>query len=256
MKQSLKLILLVLFFFHGTADAQERLMEKGIEKLEAYSFSAAIDIYKKVLGKGFESSDLLRKLVNSNYYNAEYKDAADTFKRLVTDYTDDVSVEDYFKYAQTSKILGDYNISSSIMGKFIEITKGDGRATAFIENRDFIAVSKANSNRYKLGPFEYNSRNTDFAPIFYKEGLLFSSDRDTGNFARYRHTWNAKDFLDLYEVNTDSTSFKTVKKLNDNINTRLHESTSAITKDGQTLFSTRNNFVEGNISRMTKVLSD
>ena len=241
MKHSVKFILVILFFFHGLTYAQERLIEKGNEKFEAYSFSPAIDIYKKVLDKGYASADLLRKLGNSYYYNADYKDAADTYKRLVVEYTEEVTAEDYFKYAQTLKTLGDYDTSSLIMSKFKEITKGDGRANAFAEDRDFMAEIKENSGRYNIGPFEFNSPYSDFAPSFYKEGLIFSSDRDTGNFAKYRHTWNAKDFLDLYEVNADSSSLNSVKKLDENVNTRFHESTSVVTKDGQTLYFTRNN---------------
>lgn len=234
-----------MFFWHGMAEAQERLIEKGNEKFETYSFSPAIDIYKRVLEKGYVSADLLRKLGNSYYYSADYKDAADTFQKLVADYPEDINAEDYFKYAQSLKSLGNYETSSSVMTKFINITKGDGRATAYTENRDFMGEIKENSGRYTLGPFEFNSVYSDFAPSFYKEGLIFSSDRDTGNFARYRHTWNSKDFLDLYEVNSDSTSLNKVKKLDKSINTRSHESTSVVTKDGQTLYFTRNNFIEG-----------
>lgn len=234
-----------MLFWHGMAEAQERLIEKGNEKFETYSFSPAIDIYKRVLEKGYVSADLLRKLGNSYYYNADYKDAADTYQKLVADYPEDVNAEDYFKYAQSLKSLGNYETSSSVMTKFINITKGDGRATAYTENRDFMGEIKENSGRYTLGPFEFNSVYSDFAPSFYKEGLIFSSDRDTGNFARYRHTWNSKDFLDLYEVNSDSTSLNKVKKLDKSINTRSHESTSVVTKDGQTLYFTRNNFIEG-----------
>ena len=137
MGHKVKLILAVLFFVHGIAEAQERLIEKGNTKFEAYSFSPAIDIYKKVLEKGYVSADLLRKLGNSYYYNADYKEAANTYKRLVADYSAEVTAEDYFKYAQTLKTLGDYDTSSSIMTKFIAITQGDGRATAFKEDRDF-----------------------------------------------------------------------------------------------------------------------
>ncbi len=245
MRLKVIVILIVLFFFNGIAFAQERLIEKGNEKFEAYSFSPAIDIYKKVLEKGYVSADLLRKLGNSYYYNADYKDAANTYKRLVADYPNDVKPEDYFKYAQTLKTLGDYDTSSAIMTKFIALTQGDGRALAFRADRDFMAEIRENSDRYKLAPFEFNSSYSDFAPTFYKAGLIFSSDRDTGNFARYRHTWNAKDFLDLYEVNIDSSSLNSVRKLGERINTRLHESTSAVTKDGQTLYFTRNNFVDG-----------
>ncbi|TDS11658.1 WD40 repeat protein [Maribacter caenipelagi] len=241
MKHKVKFILVVLLFFQGLTKAQERLIEKGNEKFDSYSFSPAIDIYKKVLDKGYVSADLLRKLGNSYYYNADYKDAAETYKQLVSDYLADVTAEDYFKYAQSLKTLGDYDASGDVMNKFIEITKSDGRANAFNEDRDFMSEIEHNSGRYNLGPFEYNSPYSDFAPSFYKEGLIFSSDRDTGNFARYRHTWNAKDFLDLYEVNADSSSINHVKKLDDNVNTRYHESTSVVTKDGQTMYFTRNN---------------
>ncbi|MGO4921607.1 OmpA family protein [Maribacter spongiicola] len=241
MKHKFKFILVLLLFFHGLTKAQERLIQKGNEKFDSYSFSPAIDIYKKVLDKGFVSADLLRKLGNSYYYNADYKDAAETYKQLVSDYSAEVTAEDYFKYAQSLKTLGDYNTSSDVMNKFMEITKSDGRANAFNADRDFMSEIEKNSGRYNLGPFEYNSPYSDFAPSFYKEGLIFSSDRDTGNFARYRHTWNAKDFLDLYEVNADSSSINHVKKLGENVNTRYHESTSVVTKDGQTMYFTRNN---------------
>ena len=104
MKHKFKFILVLLLFFHGLTKAQERLIQKGNEKFDSYSFSPAIDIYKKVLDKGFVSADLLRKLGNSYYYNADYKEAAQTYKQLVADYSAEVTAEDYFKYAQTLKL--------------------------------------------------------------------------------------------------------------------------------------------------------
>lgn len=227
------------------AIAQERLINKGNEKYEEYSFSPAIDIYKKILDKGYVSADVLKKLGNSYYFNADYKDAAETYKRLVNEFVEDVALEDYFKYAQTLKSLGDYEGANMVMAKFSELTSNDLRAESYKNERDYLKEINENSGRYVLKPFEYNSPYADFAPSYYKQGLIFSSDRDTGNFARYRHTWNSKDFLDLYKVNADSTSLNKVTKIGENVNTRLHESTSVTTKDGQTLYFTRNNFVEG-----------
>lgn len=229
----------------GTLVAQERFLKKGNEKYEEYSFSPAIDIYKKVLDKGYVSADLLRKLGNSYYYNADYKEAGETFNRLVNEFEGEVSAEDYFKYAQTLKSLEEYEKAGEVMNKFTQITGNDVRARQFKSAEDYLAEIKKNSGRYELKTFEYNSPYSDFAPSFYKEGLIFSSDRDTGNFARNRHTWNGKDFLDLYKVNADSATRSKVVKLDDYVNTRLHESTSITTKDGQTLYFTRNNIVEG-----------
>lgn len=229
----------------GTLFAQERFLKKGNEKYEEYSFSPAIDIYKKVLDKGYVSADLLRKLGNSYYYNSQYKEAGESYDRLVQEFESEVTAEDYFKYAQTLKSLEDYNKASEIMGKFSAMTADDLRAKEFKSAEDYLADIKNNSGRYELEPFDYNSAYSDFAPSFYKEGLIFSSDRDTGNFARNRHTWNGMDFLDLYKVDSDSVSMNSVVKLDDYVNTRLHESTSVTTKDGQTLYFTRNNIVEG-----------
>ena len=68
---------------------------------------------------------------------------------------------------------------------------------------------------------------------------------DTGNLARYRHTWNSRDFLDLYKVDVDSISANNVVKIEGDVNTRLHESTSVVTKDGSVMYFTRNNFLDG-----------
>ncbi|QLG44231.1 OmpA family protein [Costertonia aggregata] len=243
----IKRILLLIVLISSTSNilGQDRLITKANEKYAEYSFSPAIDIYKKVLDKGYVSPDLLKKLGNSYYFNADYPEASKIYKRLVDDYGDEVSAEDYFRYAQTLRTLGQYDESKAVMSKFTEMTSDDGRASAYKSERDYMAEIAKNSGRYDIGPFEYNSIYSEFAPSFYKKGILFSSDRDTGNLARYRHTWNSKDFLDLYKVNSDSASLNLVTKLDKNLNTRLHESTSASTKDGNITYFTRNNMKDG-----------
>ncbi len=235
-------ILILLGFLVGAKGfAQEKLIKKANDKYEAYSFSPAIDIYKKVLDRGYTSADLLQKLGNSYYFNADYKNAADIYKRLVDSYPDDTPPEYYFRYAQTLKTIEDYDTSNTAMAQFLEATKDNGRASTYKSEKYYLKEIKKNSGRFNVAPFRYNSPYSEFAPSFYKEGLIFSSDRDTGNFARNRHTWTGTDFLDLYKVNADSLSAGTVVKLGDGVNTRLHESTSIATEDGTTLYFTRNN---------------
>ncbi len=222
---------------------QAKVKAKADERYEQYSFSPAIDIYKKVLDKGFVSMDLLKRLGNSYYFNAEYIEAANIYKKLIGTYPKKTEPDYYFRYAQSLKTLGDYDKSSEMMSKFKSMTSnGEGIQTS---DEDYLAKIEENSGRYDIKPFKYNSKYSDFAASFYKKGLIFSSDRDTGNLARYRHTWNSKDFLDLYKVDVDSASMNTVIKLEGDINTRLHESTSVVSKDGTKMFFTRNNFLDG-----------
>lgn len=114
---------------------------------------------------------------------------------------------------------------------------------------DAMEEIRKNSGRYSLEEFDHNSPYLDFAPAFYGQELIFSSDRDTGNLARYRHSYNSRDFMDLYKVSNDKSEGKVVKKLK-GVNSRWHESTSALTLDGKTLYFTRNNH------RKNKIVTD
>jgi len=255
--------------------SQERRLKRADEKYNEYSFSPAIDIYKKVLDKGYESADLLKRLGNSYYFNAKYEEAAPIYEELIAKYggNDSIITADfYFRYAQSLRTLGSYEEADKMMEKFSSIAANSRIVDSF--EGDYLAKIEENSGRYSIKNFPYNSKQSDFAPAFYKDGLIFSSDRDTGNLARYRHTWNSKDFLDLYKVNVDSVSLDNVVKIDvvgkipastvfttpdgqalaeqeklakrkNRINTRFHESTSIVTKDGSTMYFTRNNVIDG-----------
>ncbi|HDZ15582.1 hypothetical protein LCGC14_0854400 [marine sediment metagenome] len=237
---SIVVLMALLWGFKGMA--QEKLITKANKKYETFSFSPAIDIYKKVLDRGYATADLLKKLGNSYYYSGEYEEAADIYKRLVSEYPNDTPPEFYFRYAQTLRTLKDYETSKTVMAEFLRATKNDDDPSWYNNEKDYLKEIKKNSGRFNVSPFQYNSPYSEFAPSFYKEGLIFSSDRDTGSFARYRHSWTSNDFFDLYKINADSSTAGVVTKFGDGINTRLHESTSTITSDGTTLYFTRNNF--------------
>jgi len=62
-----------------------------------------------------------------------------------------------------------------------------------------------------------------------------------------RHSdWTGDNFYSLYEANTDSLKATKKAKLN-GINTKFNESTAAFTKDGNTMYFTRNNFINNEV---------
>ena len=239
------LAITVIIGLHFSALSQEKRLARANKEYKEYAFVPAIDIYQKVIDRGYTSADLLQKLGNAYYFNANYNKSAEIYQQLIENYPDESGPEYYFRYAQALKSIGDYENADIALSRFSDMTSGeDARALKFKSQQDYLDDIAENSGRYDIKEFSYNSAYSDFAPSFYKEGLIFASDRDTGNLARYRHAWNSKDFLDLYKVDADSASEARVRKI-ENINSRLHESSSAISKDGETIYFTRNNFIEG-----------
>ena len=81
----------------------------------------------------------------------------------------------------------------------------------------------------------------------YDNKIYFASARDTGNFSQRKHKWTGEYFTNLYFADVDPTTGKSVKvnKFKTSINTKFHESSPAFTKDGKTVYFTRNNYVNG-----------
>ena len=225
---------------------QERLVKQGNEAYNTYSFKPAQDIYQWVLDKGYVSAEVLQKLGDTHYFNAEYAQAAEVYTRLFEEFPEATDPAYTFRYAQALKSAGDYEGAEQAMALFYASTGRDDLSNGSLET-DYMEEIQANSGRYTLQNFPYNTSYLEFAPSFYGDkGLLFSSDRDTGNLARYRHSWNSRDFMDLYKVSRDSTGDLPVEKLRE-VNTRWHESTSVLSADGQTLYFTRNNNKNGHV---------
>ena len=210
--------------------AQDPMIKRANQEYDAFSFKPAQDIYKRVLEKGYVSAEVLQKLGDTHYFNAEYDMAAEVYGRLVTEYPHDAGPAYYFRYAQALKSREDYSGAARAMKTFYTLTGRDSSGIAYDTPGDYMAAIQANSGRYELVNFPYNSEYLEFAPSYYGSDLLFSSDRDTGNLARYRHTWNARDFMDIYQVRADSTSGPSIEKVA-GVNTRWHESTSALSPD-------------------------
>lgn len=225
--------------------------DKAIKGFDNFSFSMTADIYEKILDKNFVSPKLLKAVGDSYYFNANYKKASINYEKLINGFgntPDIVGAEYYFRYAQALKSLEEYDKADSLMMEFANRASEDKRAAIYQEDNGPFDKMSVDSGKYSLDTVpKYYSVYSEFAPSFYKKKLIFSSDRDTGNLARYRSTWNGKDFLDLYEVEIDSSTNNEIGKVKfeDDFITRVHESTSVSTQDGKTLYFTVNNFKDG-----------
>ena len=95
-----------------------------------------------------------------------------------------------------------------------------------------------------------NSRYSDFGPSYYNGQVIFASARDTGAFIRRIHKWNNQPFLDLYKSTIkEDGSMSPPSRFHRKVNTIFHESTPTFTKDGKTMYFTRNNFTDGDFAK-------
>ncbi|GAB2528066.1 OmpA family protein [Rufibacter soli] len=87
-----------------------------------------------------------------------------------------------------------------------------------------------------------SSSFSDFSPVFFKNNLVFSSDRGKGKSSKDQkvYGWTGAPFLHLYlaERPTDSTWAK-IEPLEKSINTKFHNATASFSPDFNEIFFTR-----------------
>jgi len=246
-----KIFCLSLLYFSLLSTAQEGKLARANKKFDQYAYIDARDIYLELANKGYESLDVYQKIGDSYYFNAKYENAQKWYKKLVDKYQDSITPEYYFRYAQTLRALKNYDQADAMMTVFNELNGEDSRATLFSEKPDYIKVSSYRKSRYIIEEIlMLNSRYSDFGPTISENKLIFASSRDTGVSVRRIHKWNNQPFLNLFQSTIkEDGSITRPKPFNDKLNSKFHESTSAFSKDGNTMYFTRNNFTKGNYGK-------
>ncbi|MEO1487192.1 MAG: OmpA family protein [Bacteroidota bacterium] len=255
MKSRLVLHLFFAFLLFGNTFAQESKIKKADEEFDSYDYIDARKIYLNVVEDGYESAQVLEKLGDTYYFNSEYTEANLWYQKLVDNYPDEVKPEYYFRLAQTLKSIGNYEESKAVMKKFDLASNGSKLAQIQTNNlHSFEQLINTQSEKFKVTNITSQMSGSDFGPSFHGEKIVFASSsiNTEGNKV---HDWNGLPFLDLFEAEiNENGSLENVQQLKGDINSPYHESSAAFTKNGETVYFTRNNYIDGKKKRGKKRL--
>lgn len=251
-----KFIFLALIFMTFVGQAQERKIKKAENNFDNYAYVPAINSYEKLVEDGFSEERIFKNLGNANYLNANYQEAAKWYGSLFALENATIDPEYMYRYAQTLKSLEKYTESDQWMQKFKSALANDQRAIKFGNKLDYLDKIESQSGRYTLKNLPINSNASDFAPSINDGMLVFSTARDSGLISKNIHQWNDKNFLNLYTaMENEEGEYTSATKLSKNLNKKTHESSTAFTKDGKTMYFTRNNSENGRFERDSEGVS-
>lgn len=225
--------------------SQKAAVASADKEYDKYAYVDAIKTYKRVAEKGYKSQDMLQKLGNSYYFNADLKNAAKWYGELFA-MTQDVDAEYYYRYSQSLKGIGEYAKANEMLEKFNQKSSSDSRGKLYEERKNYLEEIKVNSGRYNVENAGINSKYSDYGSAFFGDKVVFTSARDTGNFSRRQHSWTNQYFTNMYVADMSAEGkLSAPQKFAKTLNTKFHEATPAFTKDGKTMYFTRNNYNDG-----------
>ncbi|MET3029285.1 OmpA family protein [Flavobacterium sp. UW10123] len=248
--KAIKLILIVLLSsFISNVNAQNPFTNMNIKyadkKYEEYAYADAIKVYESLVTEQTTDQGIIQRLANSYYFNGELKSALKWYEQLFV-INENQDPEYLYRYAQSLKSVGDYRKSDEILQKFNQKATAEKRADLIRNEKNYLEDIKENSGRFQIADAGVNSRYSDYGSVVYNNKIVFTSARDTGGVVKANFEWTNRSFSRLYtaDLMPDGSVGKPellVKRKKDNFN----ESSPIFTKDGRTMYFTRNNFTDG-----------
>jgi len=211
------------------------------------SYTEAIALYKGLVEDGYGSTQLFENLGNSYYLQSNYALASVSYDSLFKR-TKDVSKSTYYRYINVLRSERNNKQAdkwyATLLEKYPQEKKEDK-----LKNRIFLSPEVLGVSSVTLKNSKINSPYSDYKVSYLGEDkIVYSSSKETKKFFSIKSIWNNESYTNLYESSIDGdTLVGEVSKLKGRINKFYNESSAVFTKDGKTMYFTRNNHLANQV---------
>ena len=250
-------VFFVLFCSLGQgADGAYAQMKSTVKKADSYynnnEYVKAIPLYKKASKK---NDDALKKLADCYRIMKNYPQAEIYYEKLVAKKPSDPMI--YYYYAEILLNNNKYEEAKKQFLAYSALNLDDNRGDLYAkacEQMKALLVKPAHYKVFNLG--DINSSVSDFCPVIYKDGLIFSSERvhDLVNYSK--SGWTGHSYLSLLyargEKKKDSVVFENAKIFSGKFSGDGHYGPVCFNSDFSELFFTK---VDNTVTRKRGVVS-
>ncbi|WP_256009301.1 OmpA family protein [Desertivirga xinjiangensis] len=225
-------------------------VKKADKYYEKYDYKLALDIYEKVMQKR-PSLEVAQKLANCYRFINDTEGAEKAYYRVLSFpgfdplnykyYADALKQNGKFDEARANYLLYGQSLPAR-SDEALKLANASDVAKMWSENPD---------DNVRLTNLDFiNSSNSDFSPVKYLDGMVFTSDRwfvatrSASNKKNDVFGWTGNPFLKLYYVKGEDAS-ATIELLSGVINQQYHNGPAAFSPKGDTIFFTRTEAPKG-----------
>ncbi|SIT05047.1 Outer membrane protein OmpA [Zobellia uliginosa] len=230
---------IVLYIFMGTClmvTAQSK-EERANSYFEDFKFDKAIELYSDLAAeKKRPSLDVIQRLADSYFNMNRYQEAVKWYEKLYLIKGKEVGEGNIIKLVQSLKASMQIDRADELLREFYTDEK---RLNMMLAQKKHLDSTLGQKEKYEVVNQAFNSIKSDFGPMFFNDGLIFASARDTIKSNGELYPWNKQPYLDLYITRPSDASYVPEKYL-ENLESSYHDATLTFSWDGQTVYFTRN----------------
>ncbi|MDF2455827.1 MAG: ompa/motb domain protein [Cytophagaceae bacterium] len=235
MKVKLLCTLLMIIFLAATlpvVHAQHKniftLTQSSFKQAEKFykqtDYRSAITLYEKALLKDRRRQGLIKLRLANSYRLLHHTKEAEFWYKDIMNTKSLVGQQDVFNYAMILLSNKKYEASKAWFEHYNKEYGADSLVLRKLQGLQQMASYYEDSISRPVAPLVINTSYSEFSPVFYDNGLVFTSSRQTESMIKLNNAKDNKAFLDLYycPFNTDQT-LSEPKSWHHAINSSYHE---------------------------------
>jgi Outer membrane protein and related peptidoglycan-associated (lipo)proteins len=245
-----KTVLLVILFnafvlMPGITEAQSIKEKKADKYYESFAYSKAVEVYQDLFASDNANPKYIQRIAYCYNKMLKYRQALIFYSRLVQ--LDIAQPIDLYEYAQLLHTDGRDAEAKMWLEKYMIKAPGDQRAIKQLENINK-GGSRTSIDNVTVKNLAGNTRFTDMCATYYKDQLVYSSAKDSFSMVKNVYDWDNQPFLDMYVTKPGAgPAEKDSRSMFASVNTRFHEGAASFTSDWNTMYFTRNNYLNGRL---------
>ena len=254
----LKLLLSFLILFLAQVNhAQNVDLQRAKRCFNRTFYSLAIPMYEEAF-KEKQNAEIVGNLADAYFYNNNLINAKKYYTILIKNFNQNLSEDYFFRYIQTLKATGDYTLADKIAKQILSKSKEAGLLENFELEKHELENISAIGNRFDIKNLALNTKNTEFGPFVYNDSLVFAGLAISNQQKGKKYKWNNEHYLSLLIISLKSIKAgdSVTKEFSKEIDTKMHESNAVFTKNGKTMYFTRNNFIKGRRGKNKQKISN
>nr|WP_315202379.1 OmpA family protein [uncultured Flavobacterium sp.] len=241
-----RIYILLLVFTIQFTQAQQQDLQRANRLFDKTYYSEAIPLYEKISLKD-QSTAIIQNLGDCYYYTNQYDKAQAQYSILFRSESKELNEDFYFRYAQTLKARGKYNEANTVLRNYYQASNNNAAIEKLDKDIKDLSNVTAIGERYKIVNLALNTPNSEFGGVIFGDNLVFAAVKKKPNLFDKTYKWNNEGYLNLVTIPLKNTNAKDsiVTYFSKELKSPMHESNAIFTKDGKTMYFTRNNYSNG-----------
>lgn len=216
-------------------------------------YKTAIPFYKSYLNNEKHAKEInaLRKLAISYVVLNKNIEAESVYKKVVSLDTNAMDMVNYMKLLLKNK---HYDIAKSYIQQDIVAKNEDLTVQAFVKSvKEFDKIATFDKSLVSVKRLDFNTKQSDYAPSFYSNGIVFSRAKKRADHIDINQKWNSKKYNAKLYFSSRDVDFKEATALNVNIEGKNSYGPASFNNQSKSMYYTANKVQKQKIDKLNQL---